>query len=91
MNILLGSYGQSNEFLYRPPVFPQIEPIWFTDQRIKIFLIMIKNSRSYSNFQFENLTPQGINKTRFKKNEYFFLEIYITFIHFNKEKKKIKK
>ena len=71
--------------------FSQIEPIFPTDQRIKIFLIMIKNSRSYSNFQFENLTPKGVNKTRFKKYEYFFLEIYITFIHFNKEKKKIKK
>ena len=45
---------------FRPPVFfSLIEPTWATEQRVKIFSILVKNSSRYSNFKFENLTSRG--------------------------------
>ena len=35
---------------FRPPFFPSFEPAWATDQWVKIFLILVKFSPSYSNF-----------------------------------------
>ena len=45
---------------FRPPIFLSFEPAMATDQRVKIFSILVKNLQSYSNFKSENLTPQGI-------------------------------
>ena len=50
--------GQSNEIL--DLLFSSFEPALATDQWIKIFSILVKNSQSYSNFKSENLTPRGI-------------------------------
>ena len=51
--------GQSNE-IFDLQFFSSFEPALATDQWVKIFSILVKNSQSYSNFKSENLTPRGI-------------------------------
>ena len=51
--------GQSNE-IFDLRFFSSLEPVWATDQQIEIFFILVKNSPSYTNFKFENVTPRGI-------------------------------
>ena len=59
--------GQSNE-IYNLWFFSSLEPVWATDQQVKIFLILVKNSLSYTTFKFKNLTPQGIIPRGVNKN-----------------------
>ena len=51
--------GQSNE-IFDLQFFSSFEPALASDQWVKIFSILVKNSQSYSNFKSENLTPRGI-------------------------------
>ena len=48
------------DFHFQPPVFSSFEPAMATDQWVKIFSILVKNSQSYQNFQSENLTLRGV-------------------------------
>ena len=48
---------------FRPPFFSSFEPAWATEQWVKIFLILVKFSLSYSNF-YES--PRGIILGRIK-------------------------
>ena len=50
--------GQSYEIDLQ--FFSSFEQSLATDQWVKIFSILIKNSQSYLNFKSENLNPQGI-------------------------------
>ena len=54
---LIALKGQSNK-IFNLRFFSSLEPVWATDQQVKIFSILVKNSPSYTNFKFENLTPQ---------------------------------
>ena len=45
---------------FRPLVFSSLKPVWATDQQVKIFSILVKNSPSYTNFKFKNLAPQSM-------------------------------
>ena len=38
---------------FRPPFFSSFEPVWATDQWVKIVSILVKFSLSYSNFSCE--------------------------------------
>ena len=51
--------GQSNE-IFDLWFFSSLKPVWATDQQVKIFSILVKNSPSYTNFKLENLTPWGM-------------------------------
>ena len=51
--------GQSNE-IFDLWFFPSLKLVWATDQQVKIFSIFDKNSPSYTNFKFENMTPRGM-------------------------------
>ena len=51
--------GQSKE-IFDLQFFSSFEPALATDQWVKIFSNLVKNSQSYSNFKPENLTPWGI-------------------------------
>ena len=50
---------QSNE-IFDLQFFSSFEPALATDQWVKIFSNLVKNSQSYSNFKPKNLTPRGI-------------------------------
>ena len=51
--------GQSND-IFDLQFFSSFEPALATDQWVKIFLNLVKNSQSNSNFKSENWTPGGI-------------------------------
>ena len=48
--------GQSNK-IFNLQFFSSFEPALATDQWVKIFSNLVKNSQSYLNFKSENLTP----------------------------------
>ena len=53
--------GQSNE-IFDLQFFSSFEPVWATDQCVKIFSILVQISRSYSKFRFEKIDspPRGM-------------------------------
>ena len=59
--------GQSNK-IFDLQFFSLFEPACATDQRVKIFSILVKNSLSYSNFKSKNLTPWGMIPWQVNKN-----------------------
>ena len=58
--------SQSNE-IFDLQFFSSIEPALATDQWVKIFLNLVKNSQSYSNFKSKKLTPRDIIPRRVNK------------------------
>ena len=60
--------GQSNE-IFDLQFFSSFEPVWGTDQWVKIFSILVQISRSYSKFRFEKTDFPGYDtpgvKTKF--------------------------
>ena len=59
LSVIVSLKGQSNE-IFDLRFFSSVEPVWATDQQVKIFLILVQNLPSYTNFKFENLTPRDI-------------------------------
>ena len=51
--------GQSND-IFDLQFFSSFKPALATDQWVKIFSNLVKNSQSYSNFKPKNRIPQGI-------------------------------
>ena len=49
---------QSNE-IFDPQFFSSFEPVWATDQWVKIFSILFQISLSYSKFKFEKTDSPG--------------------------------
>ena len=63
-NKIFGIYNEIFDLQF----FSSLEPVWATDQWVKIFSILVQILRSYSKFRFEKLTSPGYHNWGVKKN-----------------------